>query len=281
MDFGTILSIITIFIIVVVIIVFSILLGLFNKDTTSIKEVNDAQDKTIKEYEKKIKEYEEKIKENADKINSLTTQISKTQDNEYLYDNNAEIYFGKVNEKSNEFEGNYKFNCSAYGFYNKKTHRANISTNNFFSKLNKNDLSVCFIGIKVQGVMLYAKNYPFLKEQTTNGTKIDDKYFTNEYPTIAGNLELTMNQHQVWDDGTDVQEKFILYLHPTAKNITMNKIQYPVYTVRNQNGEIYPMKNFGTVISSDYNEFILRFVNLELTDKIEPYKISNTETTNN
>lgn len=262
----------SIFNIIIGIIIFLILIwlilitGIF---ATKDNKLNENQSKLIEINKSSIEQNKKLINDNKklidDNKNAIKALNGNTSDISYLYDNNAEIYFGSA--LKGVYKSNYKFNCSAYGFYNKKDHRANITTNNMFVDFNiVNQEVLAFIGIKVNGVMFYAKKYPYLTLSDNlndqNGNKINTSYFTNEYPFIVGNIEVSSSQSQIWHHGTDVQNKWIFYLHPTAYDIKIDDELYPSYTVRNSNGEIDPWTE---------KSLIVRFINLDLVDTKETY----------
>lgn len=164
----------------------------------------------------------------------------------YLYDNDAEVYIAK--DLNYGVDGNCKFKCTAYGFYNNKNNMATVSTSWFHCFFNQSKSRwVDFFKIVINGITFY----PIVsKYQTTynvkdvdcgqqsGGGNINASLINPLSPMIAGSIEVMDFDGGTYRCSTDTTNHWEFRLMPITHNITYEKTKYPVYTVKNDDGGI-------------------------------------------
>lgn len=199
---------------------------------------------------------------NGAKVDTLSVNGDLTSRNtKYIYDTNAEIWFCKDNE--GKPIGDFKFKCIAYGFYDTVSQIAIVNTSYFSGSFNHNkDKWWEFIKIVINNVAYYAIKYDFLN--ANNGTSIAQDKITSTKPYLAGKLELSENQYQIWNKGTDIANTWYARLHPITRNVNADNKNYPVYILKD-------LTDGGGHLSWNLNNFVMKITDLVVTTKYEPY----------
>ena len=126
MEGNTIFSIILTIIIIIVIVVFSVLLGIFNNNIVDKKDIDEANTK----QDTSISQNTQAIKSNTKAIEEL-----KNKSIDYFMDDNASItiFTTKSTDTAEEktIVDKQTIKCMIFGYYNKKTGQAVISSNSF------------------------------------------------------------------------------------------------------------------------------------------------------
>ena len=158
----------------------------------------------------------------------------------YLFDDNAKIYFGKLN--NNLPVGNIEHYCVAHGFFDwSGNNLACISTEYSQYYFTKSDEKwLMFLGIKIHGYWFRCIEYSNLSgSNDTNITVSSGTDWVNNNiatrPPVIGRCDGVYFNKKRYDSCPDTDEYFMGCLFPYGYRLSYKNSTYPIYLIRHGN----------------------------------------------
>lgn len=157
----------------------------------------------------------------------------------YLYDRNGYLYFCKGTKSSGVTyypRDNYRFFAEIYGFYDRTSNKAVLSTSFtqcYFSDTSYSDYYFWF-GFKVKNMYFKAIVYS-LNSISTNWNNTSDD---SQRVRITGNAECSKINTTMTASALSTGDRYYHSLFPSEFNILINNKTYPCYVMRNRKSEI-------------------------------------------
>lgn len=177
----------------------------------------------------------------------------------YLYDRNGYLYFCKCTKSSGVTyypRNNYRFFAEIYGFYDRTSNKAVLSTSFtqcYFSDTSYSDYYFWF-GFKVKNMYFKPIDYS-LNSISINWNNTSDE---SQRVRITGNIECSKISTTMSSSALGTGDRYYHSLFPSEFNILINNKTYPCYVMRNRQS--------GVMTSSD-THLMFKFtdVNCEYT----------------
>ena len=153
----------------------------------------------------------------------------------YLYDRNGYIYFRKGTKSSGVTyyqRNNYRFFAEIYGFYDRTSNKAVLSTSFtqcYFSDTSYSDYYFWF-GFKVKNMYFKPIDYS-LNSISTNWNNTSDD---SQRVRITGNTECSKINTTMSSSALGTGDRYYHSLFPSEFNILINNKTYPCYVMRNR-----------------------------------------------
>ena len=153
----------------------------------------------------------------------------------YLYDRNGYLYFCKGTKSSGVTyypRNNYRFFAEIYGFYDRTSNKAVLSTSFtqcYFSDTSYSDYYFWF-GFKVKNMYFKPIDYS-LNSISTNWNNTSDD---SQRVRITGNTECSKINTTMTASALGTGDRYYHSLFPSEFNILINNKTYPCYVMRNR-----------------------------------------------
>ena len=157
----------------------------------------------------------------------------------YLYDRNGYLYFCKGTKSSGVTyypRNNYRFFAEIYGFYDRTSNKAVLSTSFtqcYFSDTSYSDYYFWF-GFKVKNMYFKPIDYS-LNSISTNWNNTSDD---SQRVRITGNTECSKINTTMTASALGTGDRYYHSLFPSEFNILINNKTYPCYVMRNRKSEV-------------------------------------------
>ena len=157
----------------------------------------------------------------------------------YLYDRNGYLYFCKGTKSSGVTyypRNNYRFFAEIYGFYDRTSNKAVLSTSFtqcYFSDTSYSDYYFWF-GFKVKNMYFKPIDYS-LNSISTNWNNTSDD---SQRVRITGNTECSKINTTMSSSALGTGDRYYHSLFPSEFNILINNKTYPCYVMRNRKSEV-------------------------------------------